>query len=162
MTTLPRLALVDIDGVLANDSKRVQYALSRTWHEYFKPERMKADTVWPQGLKLINNLQNAGWQIEYLTGRRDDRHVLTFDWLLANGYPWAALHTRPFSVSKPLANLKTEFVGKALDSGRFRNVVLFDDDPEVIRRVQDDHGLEHGVHCTWHIKQKALVKTAVA
>lgn len=162
MKRLPRLALVDIDGVLANDSHRVQYALERKWGDYFAPERMKADTVWPQGQALIKRLLAEGWQVEYLTGRRDDRHTLTFDWLIDNGYPWAGLHTRPFSVTKPLANLKSEFVGKALDSGRFRNVVLFDDDPEVIRLVQHDHGAEHGVHCTWHVKQKALVKTAVA
>ena len=159
----PRLALLDIDGVIADDTHRVEYALKKQWYMYFDHARMGVDGVWPQGRKLYHRLRWTGWRVGYLTGRREDRRVVTELWLRANGFSVKRAPTmRAFAQSMPLANLKTEYLRKLIESGKYSKVVLYDDDPEVIRKIHAELGEEHGVHCTWHIKQKALVKTALA
>lgn len=157
----PKLALLDIDGVLADDRHRVRYAVERLWYLYFDSERMAADAIWPQGKRLYQRLVRSGWEIGYLTGRREDRRNITTLWLRAAGYDASrAPSMRAVGDRTPLANLKVERLRHLIDSGDYRKVVLFDDDPEVIRLVHERLGTEYAVHCTWHIKEKALVRTA--
>lgn len=155
-----KLALFDIDGVLANDSHRVKFALERRYTEYFDPARMSKDKLWKQGQQAVAQAVADGWTIAYLTGRRQDRRQLTEDWLDAHGLPWGRLVMRTFSQIMPLANFKEEYIQKVVSSGVFTDVVLFDDDPEVIRFVQKQVGQAHAIHCTWHKKKKAMVKLA--
>jgi FMN phosphatase YigB (HAD superfamily) len=159
----PKLALLDIDGVLADDRHRGHYAEQRMWFMYFDSERMAADGIWPQGRRLYQRLRRQGWQIRYLTGRREDRRNITTLWLRASGYEVS--HTpsmRATGDPTPLANLKLERVRLLVDSGDYSKVVLFDDDPEVIRLVHERLGVQYAVHCTWHVKKKALVRAALA
>lgn len=159
----PKLALLDIDGVLADDRHRVKYAIERQWFLYFDPNLMARDGAWPQGQRLYQRLRRTGWQIEYLTGRREDRRAITELWLRAEGFDVSRPpRMRATGDTMPLANLKVERLARLIDSGDYRQVVLWDDDPEVIRLVHERLGKQHGVHCTWHIKQKALVKAATA
>lgn len=156
-----KLALFDIDGVLANDTHRVDHALNRNWDKYFDKNLMASDGVWEQGRSMIEDKRAEGFTIAYLTGRRDDRREVTEDWLLENNFPWGRVIMREWDYyDLRLAELKALVVGKLVDSGKFEDVVLFDDDPEVIQEVQEEVGISHAVHCTWHVKQKALVKSA--
>jgi hypothetical protein len=158
-----KLALFDIDGVLANDTHRVDYALNRDWFKYFDKNLMANDGVWEQGRELVEDKRAEGWTIAYLTGRRDDRREVTEDWLMENDFPWGRVIMREWGYyNLRLAELKGKVMEKLVFSDRFEDVVLYDDDPEVIRVVQELVGVDHAVHCTWHIKQKALVRTATA
>jgi hypothetical protein len=156
------LAIFDVDGVLANDEHRVQYALDKKWFEYFKPERVAQDALLQDGFNLLHDLVDDGWHHEFLTGRRDTLRETTEEWM--DGYKIASgrLGMRRATQTMPLANFKAGYISRLLDSGNYRRVVLFDDDPEVVRHVQATFGAEHAVHCTWYIKKKALVKQAVA
>ena len=154
------LALFDIDGVLANDSHRVKYALDRQWFKYFDKKLMAADKLWPQGRALVDRYAAEGWVIAYLTGRREDRRQVTEDWLDDNGLPCGRLVMRSFSDSMPLANFKERYIRNVVARENYTDVVLFDDDPEVIRFVQEQVGPAHAIHCTWHVKEKPLVKLA--
>lgn len=158
-----KLALFDIDGVLADDRHRVQYALERDWPNYFNKHRMFQDDLWPEGVSLLRQKQEEGWEIGYLTGRRRDLYWTLVAWLATKDLPLAEeefFFMRPVGKKVPLANLKVEILQKLIASGKFEEVVLFDDDPEVIRLVQEKLGYEYASHCTWHIKETALVKKA--
>lgn len=157
------LAFFDIDGVLANDTHRVDHALAtpRRWSQYFAPSALAADGVWEQGRELLNQHASEGWLICYMTGRREDLRWVTQAWLSRHGFPVGALYMRPMKVKVPLARFKADLMERMVRVADGARVVLYDDDPEVIRVVQERLGEEVAVHCTWHVKQTALVKSAL-
>lgn len=155
---MTRLALFDLDGVLADDRHRIQFALDKEWAEYFAPERMAADGVHPQGAAMVKTMQNLGWTIGYLTARRWDTRDVTEAWQLANGFPPGLLIMRSADRTMRAGDYKSLEVGELIGTGDFDYLVLFDDDPEVIRTVGSAHGEQHVVHCTWSVKPDALVK----
>lgn len=160
-----KLALFDIDGVLADDRHRVHYALDRNWTKYFDKHLMFNDGVWPEGVTLVRGMVEDGWTPGYLTGRREDLRWTTTAWLAVNDFPVGddvLLLMRDFKRGVPLANLKVGILQDLIDSGEWEEVLLFDDDPEVIRLVTEVLGPEYSRHCTWHIKETALVKKATA
>lgn len=171
---MTKIALIDIDGVLANDTHRVQYALDRNYYQYFNEDRMYNDTLFPQGKRMVEWLMANGWSIEYMTGRREDRREITAEWLYEQGLPIGILHMRTRAETMRLAEFKRERIEKmyeelstelwdsAEDETEFPEIVLWDDDPEVVRVVREALGEGAAKHCTWHIKPKKMVRTAVA
>lgn len=155
--TARRLALLDLDGVICDDRHRVHHALERDWGAYFG--LMDRDAVWRQGKDLYEACTLTDWDIAYLTGRRDGYRPVTQLWLRKHGFDHRLpLLMRPDDSSTRLAVFKAEVVSAM--RGDYADLVLFDDDPEVIRVVG-----EHGVkvrHCTWHIKPSKMVKKALA
>lgn len=151
-----RVALLDLDGVVCNDTARVHYALAREWGAYFS--LMVHDTPWPQGRVLHDGIVYSGWDLVYLTGRREDTRDWTEEWLQRHGYCTdVPLLMRPQDNRLPLADFKAGIIERLLRTGR--RVRIYDDDPAVIERAARVPGAET-VHCTWHVKQKALVKRA--
>lgn len=162
-----RLALFDIDGVLADDRHRVHYALKQDWMSYFKLANVAADDVWEQGKSAVyKELLDFTTDVGYLTGRREDLRPTTQRWLNENGFPAGPaphmLIMRQFSQRERLAELKAATIAGILKDTDYDQVVLYDDDPEVIRVVQEQFGTDAGIHCTWHIKEEALIKKATA
>jgi len=151
-----RVAYLDLDGVICNDTHRVHHAKARDWGAYFS--LMTEDTPWRQGRELYESCILAGWDIAYLTGRREDTRAWTLSWLKQHDFDdTLPLVMRPQELRMPLANLKAAVVTETL---RFvPEVLLCDDDPEVIAAVSKVEGAQVK-HCTWHIKDKALVKKA--
>lgn len=155
-----KLALIDIDGVLADDRARLPHALAKEYALYFDPEAMAADLAHSEGQMLVSRALDTGYVVAYLTGRREDRRTVTEYWLDAHGFPAGRLTMRSFTEKMPLANFKTEYIQKILAFGTYTDVVLFDDDPEVIRFVKEQVGPDFAHHCTWQVKEKELVKLA--
>lgn len=153
-----RIALLDIDGVIADERHRQHHALAREWGEYFA--KMVHDTVWPQGRSLYDGCTYADWEPVYLTGRREDTRPWTVNWLQRHGFDHTLpLLMRPQEVRVPLAELKAAVVRELL---RFTAAVaIYDDDPEVIAHAAQLPGAR-AVHCTWHIKPRRMVKAATA
>jgi hypothetical protein len=156
MTTSSKsLALLDLDGMLADDRHRVHFALARDWGSYFS--RMGLDGVWRQGREVYDNAWMLGWDLAYCTGRREDTQDMTQQWLHRNRFDAELpLRMRRMDDRRPLAQVKYEVV--QFYARRYERVLLFDDDPDVIAAV----GARYGRHCTWYIKPKPLVSRAVA
>lgn len=165
----------DIDGVLANDKHRVHFALQRDWANYFDAKRMTADKVWEEGRQLAQQYAEDGWDVRYLTGRRVDRYLVTRNWLIDHGFPWAGeiasvsddaamprLRMRSFSEIKRLAEHKTEILRRVIDTEQPERLVLFEDDPEVVKLVQETFGPTFARLTTWYVKEKAMVRKATA
>jgi hypothetical protein len=154
-----RVALYDIDGVIADERHRQPYALRREWADYFV--RMPYDTVWRQGRELYEAATITGWTVGYLTGRREDTRGWTVNWLQDNGFDHRApLLMRPQEERAPLAELKTAVLRGMLDLAD--EVILYDDDPEVIACAQQIGGRARAVYCGWHVKPQRMVKRALA
>lgn len=155
------LALWDIDGTLADDTHRVHFAIARQWFSYFDAKRMADDSPFSVPISVVQIMDSMGWEIAYLTGRRTDRRQVTQEWLERHQAPNPfSLMMRGFADSMPLAEFKVQQIRRVLASGQWDRVVLFDDDPEVVRLVQKNFGQEVAFHCTWHTKPKELVKAA--
>jgi len=170
-----KLALIDLDGVVANDNHRIQYALAKEWVEYFRPERMGADSVWTEGQDLVRSLQDDGWTIAYLTGRRSALREVTEAWLATHEFPFGVLYMRepiwikdgllqdaPEWPEVRLADFKVETIRRIVSLRSPEDVVLYDDDPEVVRTVQEQISPTAARLCTWNEKPEAMVTFASA
>ena len=153
-----RLAMVDIDGVVADDRHRVHHAMSRAWGDYFS--LMPRDGVWPQGRELHDAVHVTDWDLSWLTGRREDTRPMTRDWLQRHGFDHRApLIMRKLHDRRKLPELKALIVREALYV--YDEVVLYDDDPLVIEAVQSVPGAR-AVWCGWHTKPNRLVQRGAA
>lgn len=150
-----RLALYDLDGVLADDRHRVQYALARQWGTYFA--LMTRDKVWPQGRELYDAAHLTDWSIGYCTGRREDTREWTVDWLARHGFDHRApLMMRPEEDRRPLAELKAVLIAEVIQQQGVE-VILYDDDPHVIEQVNRVPGAR-AVWCSWYRKPERMVR----
>jgi hypothetical protein len=153
-----RLALLDLDGVIADDRHRVQHALARDWNEYFG--LMHRDAVWPQGRELYDAAVISDWTIGYCTGRREDTRQVTRRWLKHKGFDHQApLIMRRHDDRRPLAELKAMIVREALDL--YDQVIMYDDDPHVIEMVALVPGAR-AHHCQWYRKPDRMVRRGSA
>jgi hypothetical protein len=153
-----RLALVDIDGVLADTRHRDEYAVRRDWGTYFY--LMHLDGVWPQGVELLDNLELCGYDLAYLTGRREDTRAVTRRWLKKNGFPKLPLIMRREDDRAKLAHLKAGVVADAFllyPDG----VVLWDDDPWVVEEANRVRA-GAGRRTTWYVKPESIVRRGTA
>ena len=157
---MTRLALFDLDGVLADDDHRIQFALDKKWPEYFNLDRVASDGVHPKGETMVATMQNLGWAIGYLTARRWDLRDVTEAWLDTHGFPPGRLIMRSALQKMRAGEYKALEMGALIGRNVFEGLVLFDDDPEVIRTVAEVHGEQHVSHCTWSVKPDSLVKYA--
>lgn len=152
-----RIALFDLDGTLADDRHRVQHVLDGDWAGYFQPERVSADTVLAEGMKLVQKYQRAGFEIGYLTARRHILRSTTEDWLDKGGFPTGRLYMKEWEETRPAANFKADICQHLLRSKVFNEVVLFEDDPETVAHVNKTTDA-HAILITYYVKEKAMVK----
>lgn len=166
------LAVFDLDGVLLDERHRTHFALARQWHNYFDPEYVEKDGVWPQGLLAYEQCVLAGFDVAYLTGRREDLRSVTRSSLKKHGFDHRApLIMRALnhgsSNGYPLPRLKAGIMRELAyfyDGTRIR---FFDDDPLVCKAVDEMASQVQGTVidvalCTWHIKPERLVRRAIA
>lgn len=155
--TSKTLVLLDIDGVLADDSHRVKHALVYNWNEYFRPETVAADLMLPDGGRLYDMAVNSGSDVAYLTGRREDLRPTTTAWLKSHGMHTEGLLMRPITEHARLADYKAGVVQHLKGCG-YDQIILYDDDVRVVDRV---NGLKdpslRAHHCQWYIKQRRMV-----
>ncbi len=153
-----RLALVDIDGVIADTRHRDQFAVDRDWGTYFS--LMHDDGVWRRGVELIENIELCGYDLAYLTGRREDTRHTTKKWLKRHGFPKAPLIMRKMTDRAKLAHLKAGVIADALllyPDG----VTLWDDDPWVVEEANNVRP-GAGVLTTWYVKPVSVVRRGQA
>ena len=126
----PRVAVLDIDGVLADVRHRIHHiqARPRDWDAFFA--EVSADPVLDEGRSEALAAAASGLALVYLTGRPERCRLDTVRWLEAHGLPEGDLVMRRDSDRRPAKVFKIQALR---DLSRSCEVAyLLDDDPDVI------------------------------
>lgn len=132
-TPVPALAVVDIDGVLADVRHRLHHLSGRRrdWAAFFAAA--PDDAVLPEGRSEIERALAEGLGLVYLTGRPERCRAATINWLRAHGFPSAPLRMRPEHDRRPAREFKVEALHEIASSGTIARVI--DDDDAVVTAV---------------------------
>jgi hypothetical protein len=130
-----RLAVVDIDGVVADVRHRLHLVEQRPkrWDEFFA--LASADPPLEEGVGLVHELA-AEHEIIWLTGRPERTRRLTEAWLAEHGLPAGLLLMRPDRDYRPARFTKREELRRL--RRRREIAVVVDDDPEVTATLAED------------------------
>ena len=130
------LAIVDIDGVVADVRHRLHYLQSRpkNWDGFFAAA--PSDPAHPEGLRLVTTLA-ADHEIIFLTGRPERLRRQTVEWLGTHGVGGHQLAMRPDGDHRPAAQVKRDLL-LAVAGGRTVGVVV--DDDEIVLAALADAG----------------------
>jgi hypothetical protein len=128
------VAIVDIDGVLADVRHRVHFVQSRPkdWDAFFAAAPQ--DALLPQGLARARDLAQRA-DLVYLTGRPERCRADTEAWLAAHDFPEGRLLMRPDDDRRPARRFKLEQV-RALSGGTTVEIIV-DDDAQVVAALLD-------------------------
>lgn len=128
------LAIVDIDGVLADVRHRLRHLerQPKDWRRFFA--EAARDEPHPEGLAVVQRLR-PDHDIVLLTGRPRHLERATRTWLARHGLDDLRLVMRPPGDSRPAAQVKVEQLAE-LAAGRTVAVVV-DDDPLVIEAMAE-------------------------
>jgi hypothetical protein len=128
------LAVVDVDGVVADVRHRVHHVRKRPkdWGAFFAAAR--SDPPHAEGVELVRRLA-ADHEIVFLTGRPAHLRQDTEAWLARHGLGGHRLLMRAEGDRRPAAQVKLRALR---DLGRRRTVaVVVDDDPLVLSAVEE-------------------------
>jgi hypothetical protein len=134
MTDERPLAIVDIDGVVADVRHRLHHIERRPkdWDAFFAAA--PTDPPHPEGVAVVQRLAEDH-EIVFLTGRPGWLRTATEAWLDANGIGGHQVVMRPRNDRRPAARVKLELV-RQLSDGRNLDVIV-DDDPAVVAAMQE-------------------------
>ncbi|MDX6200719.1 MAG: hypothetical protein QOJ83_219 [Frankiales bacterium] len=127
--TPPPIAVLDIDGVLADVRHRLHHLDQRpkSWPGFFAAAT--SDPLLAEGAAVAHRLAQDH-EVVYLTGRPERCRQDTLHWLRSHGLPEGALLMRRENDRRPARQAKLAHL-RAL-SVRGTVAILVDDDPEVI------------------------------
>jgi hypothetical protein len=127
------LAIVDIDGVVADVAHRLHHLQGRRkdWDAFF--DAAVDDTPLAEGLAVVARLE-ADHEVVFLTGRPERCRVDTERWLDRHGLGGHRLVMRPEGTRRPAAALKVQLLS-SLARGR-QVAVVVDDDPLVTAAME--------------------------
>jgi hypothetical protein len=130
------LAIVDIDGVVADVRHRLHYLQSRpkNWDGFFAAA--PSDSPHPEGVQLVTRL-SVDHEIVFLTGRPERLRGQTVAWLEAHGIGGHRLVMRPDGDHRPAAQVKRDLL-LTVAGGRKVGVVV--DDDEIVLAALADAG----------------------
>jgi hypothetical protein len=127
------LAVIDIDGVLADVRHRLHHLSGRRrdWAAFFAaaPE----DGVLPEGRSEIERALAEGLGLVYLTGRPERCRSASITWLREHGFPSAPLCMRPDNDRRPAREFKVDALREIASMGTIARVI--DDDAAVVAAV---------------------------
>ncbi|HUR76393.1 MAG TPA: hypothetical protein VMZ22_00465 [Acidimicrobiales bacterium] len=130
----PPLAIVDIDGVVADVRHRVRYVEQRPkdWRRFFAAA--EHDEAHAEGLAVVAKLAEEH-EVVFLTGRPEHLRADTVAWLRRHGLHEHRLYMRPEGDRGPSARFKVRQLGRL--AGRSAVAIVVDDDPMVIEAMRD-------------------------
>ena len=131
----PRVAVFDIDGVLADVRHRLHHIESgrRDWDGFFAS--VSNDPALAEGCQAALQAVASGLTLIYLTGRPERCRPDTLQWLGAHGLPEGELIMRRDSDRRPARVLKVEALRRI--ASRAQVAYLVDDDAEVVAAAAD-------------------------
>lgn len=127
--------IVDIDGVLADNTHRLPYILNeeKDWDQF--DARLPYDTLHQDVAELIHLLWLRGYRIIMLTGRNERTRKQTELWLDYQGVPWNEVNMRGLDDRRSAAEIKMEFLND--NELTYRNVLcIFEDEPNTIEAMR--------------------------
>ena len=135
MTTGSPLAVVDLDGVVADVRHRLHYLQGgrKDWDGFFAAARQ--DDPHPEGLAIVDTLARDH-EIVFLTGRPNHLREETLRWLAEHGLGGHRVVMRPEGDRRPAAIVKLELL-RSLARDRPVGIVV-DDDPVVLDAARRD------------------------
>lgn len=121
------IAVIDIDGVVADVRHRLHHLRSRrNWSAFFRDAH--EDPLLDEGARLVTDLAQRH-EIVWLTGRPEWLRRTTADWLARNELPGDELYLRPDGDFRPARRYKLDILRRLAP----RTVAAFvDDDTQVI------------------------------
>ncbi|MFM7598449.1 MAG: hypothetical protein ACKO70_08790 [Actinomycetota bacterium] len=139
------LAVVDIDGVLADVRHRLHHLSGRRrdWDAFFAAAG--DDAVLPEGRAQIDKARADGLDIVYLTGRPERCRPGTLAWLGEHGFPEAPLVMRADDDRRPARRFKVEVVEGLASAARVSRVI---DDDDAVCQAMREAGFPV-VHARW-------------
>ena len=126
---LPMVAVVDIDGVVADVRHRLHHVTGRPkdWRSFFAAAA--DDGLLAEGEHAVRALAEV-YDVVYLSGRPERLRRVTEDWFARHDLPEGELLLRPYDDYRPSSVYKVEAL-RTLAATR-TVVVLVDDDPRVL------------------------------
>jgi len=139
-----RIAVLDIDGVLADVRHRLQHVEQRPkdWQAFFAAA--VDDSLLPEGLEVALDLAER-FTVVYLTGRPERCRVDTKVWLDKYRFPAGELIMRRDNDRRPARYTKLDELQKL--GGPDRVAMLVDDDLRVVKAAEAKGYLVR--HATW-------------
>jgi hypothetical protein len=131
----PMVAVVDIDGVLADVRHRLRHVTTRPkdWKAFFAGAA--DDPLLAEGAEVVRRLAEV-YDVVYLSGRPESLRAVTEHWLRSHELPAGPLRLRPARDFRASSAFKVEQL-RELSSDR-TVVVLVDDDPRVLAAARAD------------------------
>ncbi len=130
----PRIAGIDIDGVLADPSHRLHFLDHRPkdWRGFFAAA--DADPLLPMGADVVTGMAADGMTIVYVSGRPESLRNVTRDWLARHELPEGPMHLRRARDFRPAAQVKTQLYRRI--SQEFPIGIIVDDDVAVVAALK--------------------------
>jgi hypothetical protein len=127
------IAVIDIDGVLADVRHRLKYLDRRPkdWGRFFRAA--PDDPPLTVGLETARRLAEV-CEVVYLSGRPEHCRD-TEEWFRRHGVPEGELHLRPRNDFRPAREMKVQVLRRL--RRRAPVSVLVDDDPDVLAAARD-------------------------
>ncbi len=128
-TDVRMVAVVDIDGVVADVRHRLRHVTDRpkNWGAFFAGAA--DDPVLSEGEETVRRLAEV-YDFVYLSGRPERLRQVTERWFRRHGLPPGSLVLRPADDHRPARFLKVEVLRRLAETRTV--VVLVDDDPRVL------------------------------
>jgi hypothetical protein len=130
------VAVIDLDGVLADVRHRLHHVNGRRrhWDAFFAG--IPDDDVLPEGRAVVERLA-GDHEIVYVTGRPERTRADTDAWLTRHGLPPGRVIMRPDGDRRPARHLKPRLLRSLVRDGR-RIAVVVDDDAEVCAALEGE------------------------
>ncbi len=143
---LPRVAVFDVDGTLADTRRREHHLRGRKdWDAFFAAAA--DDEVHPEGMAVHRTAIERGLTVVYLSGRPEAQREASLRWLRENRFVDGELLLRPPGDRRPATVVKLEALIELAKRARLE--LLVDDDPAVIAAVRACGLVTAVLHATW-------------
>lgn len=130
------IAVIDIDGTVANGRHRVHILAGEPthaeWVKFFA--QADADTLIPEGADRVRELAQSH-EIVWLTGRPERIRALTEQWLTNHDLPPGRVIMHPSDDRRPARLVKLERLQELAQTNHI--AVVVDDDPRVVALATD-------------------------
>ncbi|HYO39352.1 MAG TPA: hypothetical protein VER39_06825 [Nocardioidaceae bacterium] len=130
----PMVAVIDIDGVVADVRHRLRHVTERpkNWAAFFAGAA--DDQLLAEGAETVRRLAEV-YQVVYLSGRPEGLRAVTERWFAHHDLPAGRLLLRPRGDFRPARFFKVEQLRQLAETTTV--VVLVDDDPRVLEAARE-------------------------